>query len=142
MAISVNGEKAVIGRCMIDQLNGCVGAEDGEAFAHGVTLSHRVGNCEIRLEKGSASAIPPSENEIYSGISIGHTDLICFNRAYEFQSKTDSTMKLDPTRVFKPAAVMCVIDNQKRVLMTRRADHMRAFPKAWVYPGGHVDYQE
>ena len=26
--------------------------------------------------------------------------------------------------------------------MTRRADHMRSFAKAWVFPGGHVDPQE
>merc|ERR1719244_463042 len=27
----------------------------------------------------------------------------------------------------------------RKVLLTRRADHMRTFPRTWVPPGGHID---
>jgi len=32
--------------------------------------------------------------------------------------------------------VVLVIDSQGNVLITRRAKHMRTFPRAWVFPGG------
>jgi len=36
-------------------------------------------------------------------------------------------------------AVGLIVDPQNRVLLTRRAAHMRSFPNAWVMPGGTID---
>lgn len=30
----------------------------------------------------------------------------------------------------------------EHILMTQRSDHMRTFPRAWVPPGGHIEYGE
>lgn len=38
--------------------------------------------------------------------------------------------------------VGAVLDDDGRVLLTRRARHMRSFPRAWVMPGGGVDSGE
>ena len=35
--------------------------------------------------------------------------------------------------------VAAVLDSQDRVLLTRRAAHMRSFPASWVLPGGGLD---
>jgi 8-oxo-dGTP pyrophosphatase MutT (NUDIX family) len=46
---------------------------------------------------------------------------------------------LDQSKGFKPAACVVVTDCENRVLVTRRADTMSFFKRAWVLPGGHVD---
>jgi NTP pyrophosphohydrolases including oxidative damage repair enzymes len=37
------------------------------------------------------------------------------------------------------SAVALIVDSQNRVLLTRRSEHLRTFPKAWVLPGGGID---
>jgi 8-oxo-dGTP pyrophosphatase MutT (NUDIX family) len=39
----------------------------------------------------------------------------------------------------KLAACAIIEDSEGRILLTRRAAHMRIFPRAWVLPGGGVD---
>jgi 8-oxo-dGTP diphosphatase len=37
---------------------------------------------------------------------------------------------------------MALVDQDKKVLLTRRHVSLRIFPHAWVLPGGHVDPNE
>lgn len=43
---------------------------------------------------------------------------------------------------FKLAVCMALVDQDKKVLLTRRNQQLRIFPHAWVLPGGHVDPNE
>ena len=45
-------------------------------------------------------------------------------------------------REVRIGAVVIPVDEHGRVLLTRRAAHMRSFPRAWVFPGGGVDAGE
>ncbi len=47
--------------------------------------------------------------------------------------------KVDLRRSYYAAACVVVIDKDKKVLLTRRADTLNFFKRAWVMPGGHVD---
>merc|ERR1712165_421327 len=37
---------------------------------------------------------------------------------------------------------MGIANSKNEILLTRRAKHMRTFPKAWVMPGGGIDQGE
>lgn len=37
---------------------------------------------------------------------------------------------------------MAILDSDNKLLLTRRAAHLKIFPHAWVMPGGHVDLGE
>jgi 8-oxo-dGTP pyrophosphatase MutT (NUDIX family) len=37
---------------------------------------------------------------------------------------------------------LIVESSDEHILMTQRSDHMRSFPRAWVPPGGHVEWDE
>ena len=37
---------------------------------------------------------------------------------------------------------MSILDGSGRLLVTRRPQHMRKFPWAWVMPGGHIEQGE
>jgi 8-oxo-dGTP pyrophosphatase MutT (NUDIX family) len=50
--------------------------------------------------------------------------------------------KLAVRSTMRVAACCVVEDDRGRILLTRRAQHMRSFPKAWVLPGGGVDAGE
>lgn len=46
------------------------------------------------------------------------------------------------SRAIRAAVSILVINNEGKVLLTRRGKTMRAFPGFWVLPGGHVDPNE
>jgi len=61
----------------------------------------------------------------------------CVNLA--FSKDHDSKQKDHLKRGFMAAACCVVCDIDNKVLLTRRADTMSFFRRAWVIPGGHVD---
>lgn len=43
---------------------------------------------------------------------------------------------------YNVAACLVCQDSDGRYLLTRREKNMRSFPKAWVFPGGHIEVDE
>jgi len=43
------------------------------------------------------------------------------------------------TRGVDVGVVGLIQSTDRRILLTRRADHMRTFPRTWVPPGGHIE---
>lgn len=43
---------------------------------------------------------------------------------------------------YKAAACVVCLDSEGKFLITRRERNMSFFPKAWVFPGGHLDADE
>ena len=37
---------------------------------------------------------------------------------------------------------MAILDEDDKILLTKRPQHMRKFPNAWVMPGGHLEHGE
>lgn len=56
--------------------------------------------------------------------------------------KSDSFDSLKENEFIPVACVGLLVSFDKKVLLTRRPAHMRAFPLIWVPPGGHVDPHE
>lgn len=56
----------------------------------------------------------------------------------------DTAVNALPTRhpFVRLASCVLLVDGNGSVLLTRRAPHMRSFPRAWVFPGGGVDAGE
>jgi len=46
------------------------------------------------------------------------------------------------TRGVDVGVVGLIQSTDRRILLTRRADHMRTFPRTWVPPGGHIEVGE
>lgn len=46
---------------------------------------------------------------------------------------------LDPARKLRPAAVLIAVDDDGRVLLTKRASHLRHHPGQIAFPGGRQD---
>ena len=37
---------------------------------------------------------------------------------------------------------MAILDKEGKILLSKRPQHMRKFPNAWVLPGGHIELGE
>lgn len=61
----------------------------------------------------------------------------CSNQ--EFQKRERWELMQRKNRVYKIAACIMLFDLEGKVHVTRRADTMKFFTRAWVFPGGHVD---
>eukprot|EP01064_Diplonema_japonicum_P019248 TRINITY_DN27942_c0_g1_i1.p1 TRINITY_DN27942_c0_g1~~TRINITY_DN27942_c0_g1_i1.p1 ORF type:complete len:257 (+),score=36.22 TRINITY_DN27942_c0_g1_i1:86-856(+) len=75
-----------------------------------------------------------------SAVVIAEGGEIILGRAVECPAKLSTAVKL-PKKI-KVSCVVMLQDDQGRVLVTRRAQTMRAFPQAWVCPGGGSDEGE
>jgi 8-oxo-dGTP pyrophosphatase MutT (NUDIX family) len=69
--------------------------------------------------------------ELFNNIIFEHSDYCPLEKYSEFIPE-------DFDGVFL-ASVNVLADNSGKILLTQRKAHMRAYPKAWVFPGGHVD---
>lgn len=56
--------------------------------------------------------------------------------------RTEFSLAQFITRHVHLCACVIVESYDNRILLTRRSQQMRIFPKAWVNPGGHVEYGE
>ena len=79
--------------------------------------------------------------EKFPNIKVFHSDERCFNRKFT-QDHKDYKQLQKPHRQYLAAACIIVQDADGRVLLTRRADTLSFFTRAWVLPGGHVDPNE
>lgn len=55
----------------------------------------------------------------------------------------DGIASLDPeiyNRGVDVGVAVILESSDNRLLLTRRAPHMRTFPKTWVPPGGHIGW--
>ena len=91
-------------------------------------------------------ALPDKDKQIkdfekFPDIKVFHSDERCFNRKF-MQNHKDWRELQRPEKQFKAAACIIVQDAEQKVLLTRRADTMSFFTRAWVLPGGHVDPNE
>ena len=66
---------------------------------------------------------------------------MCSARAYELTENSDRVESIKHTKT-KVAVCIAVMDSEKRVLVTRRAQSLRHFPGCWVLPGGHLELGE
>lgn len=73
---------------------------------------------------------------VYRSLPVYHSET-CVNLA--FSKSADSKLNNLMIRGFMAAACCVVCDVDNKVLLTRRADTMSFFRRAWVIPGGHVD---
>jgi ADP-ribose pyrophosphatase YjhB (NUDIX family) len=73
-------------------------------------------------------------------VALEHSDL-CSARTYELTGDSERVESMKPTKT-KVAVCIAVMDSEKRVLVTRRAQSLRHFPGCWVLPGGHLELGE
>jgi hypothetical protein len=78
-----------------------------------------------------------------ASIQLGHASHAKESGSVECPARalTDANIVL-PTRFLSLGVVVLLTDKDDRILLTRRAAHMRTFPSAWVLPGGGVDDDE
>jgi hypothetical protein len=78
-------------------------------------------------------------------IPLGHASHVEESGSVECPARafTDEAIELPRRFPFLSlGVVVLLIDSEDRILLTRRAGHMRTFPSAWVLPGGGVDANE
>ena len=78
------------------------------------------------LEKGEFTGV-----EFFNNIIFEQADNSPFRNYSEFIPENIDSVNL--------ASVNILADNTGKILLTQRKAHMRSYPKAWVFPGGHVD---
>jgi 8-oxo-dGTP pyrophosphatase MutT (NUDIX family) len=69
--------------------------------------------------------------EFFGNIIFEHSDYCPLEKYSEFIPENFDGVLL--------ASVNVLADNTGKILLTQRKAHMRAYPNAWVFPGGHVD---
>ena len=72
-------------------------------------------------------------------VRLGHA-LNCNGRAYTNGIKNLQSKKKG--RNYKVAGCVVCEDSEGRYLISRRERRMKAWPKAWVFPGGHIEVDE
>ncbi|XP_059479652.1 nucleoside diphosphate-linked moiety X motif 17-like [Neocloeon triangulifer] len=82
----------------------------------------------------------------FTSDKIDHHVLLQHSRECPIGNLSDYDRDLIPADVQErgiDVAVSILLQSKdSRILMTRRPDHMRTFPKAWVPPGGHIEVNE
>jgi len=148
---------AIFGSSMFDAINSM--SQDRH---HSPTLQRHHEKCFVHLqeladENGSPFVtLGPSTKEASTrGMHSSRSWNIPLARAVEEESMLSTkcpTVDLQERKYYSSnkrykssvslSAVAVVVDSQNRVLLTRRAERMRTFPKAWVMPGGGIDSGE
>ena len=106
------------------------------------------GTLTIRIYKGTSDnnitngwyGPIPLENAIKCPILILEHDYINFCPPVSPQKI--SLYNKNPSRPFVTIAACCILIYNNKILLTRRAKHMRTFPSAWVMPGGGLEKNE
>jgi hypothetical protein len=73
-------------------------------------------------------------------VLIGHSDE-CPARVINLEANIGIRLTLESKQAIRVAVCVMVVHKGK-ILLERRAKHMRTFPLRWVFPGGHVDKGE
>jgi len=55
---------------------------------------------------------------------------------------TQAQASFEIGRNYKVAGCVVCLDSEGRFFLTRRERNMSFFPKAWVFPGGHLEVNE
>lgn len=92
---------------------------------------------DMQLPFGRAAASLPGSEDQW-GLSV------CCPVADLTRQVQEGTAPVLPpkTDFVKLAVVVLVRDHHGKVLLTKRREHMRTFPRCWVFPGGGVDEGE